>query len=719
MKTNKTTHQKKHKGKTHQQAINNKVNDLLKKMTIEEKIGQLYEAPYYSDVVTGHKFDSSDTINYIKKGLVGSILSVHNEETIYQLQKCAVEESRLNIPLLFAFDVIHGYKTAFPINLAMSNTWEPLLIEKVSQKVAYETSHKGLHLTFSPMVDIVRDPRWGRVMESNGEDPYLSSELAKAYVKGYQQDDLSKPHALAACVKHFIGYGQVEGGREYNTVDISKRVLYNTYLPPFKAAIDQNVSMLMTSFNTVFDRPATANKYLLKNILRDELKFEGVTISDYTSTEEIIQHKVAKNEKDAAEQCFNAGLDHEMVSKTYLRYLKTLVEEGKVTTNDIDAAVKRILKLKFELGLFENPFRNLYKNSEQYMLEDDTRVLAREVAEKSVVMLKNDDILPLKKLKNVVLTGPYIDSLDTIGQWAARAEKKDVVTIAEAFQDSNIKKVSMDAKIETFKNADAIVMALGEPSLHAGEGNSKTKIYLDDTQQAFFDKIRQVNSNIILVVFAGRPLIMTYYHQHAKAILYAYQPGTETGHAIFNLITGKVSPSGKITMTFPYHEGQIPIYYNHYSTGRPFDSNKPEYRYNTRYIDCPNEPLYPFGYGLSYGDFVYSDMHMDKEILKTNETIKVSVDILNNSDALADEIVQCYIEATTFSVTRPVNELKAFKKVTFKPFEKKNVSFKLDLKDFKSYNLDMNYTAEDHIYKIKIGSNSRDLLEKTLHVIDK
>ncbi len=696
---------------------NNFINNLISQMTLQEKIGQLYQAPFYSDVITGHSFDSSQTKQRIKDGLVGSVLNVHDETVIRKLQETAVEESRLGIPLFFAFDVIHGYRTSFPINLGLSNTWDPSLIKKISQAVAYETSHRGLHLTFSPMLDIVRDPRWGRVMESNGEDPYLSSVLSKAYVEGYQQNDLSNKNSVAACAKHFIGYGQVEAGREYNTVDLSKRVLYNMYLPPFKAAIESNVSMVMTSFNTVFDLPATANKYLLKDILRDELRFKGVVISDYTSTEEIINHKVAEDLKDVANQCFNAGLDHEMVSESYIKHLHDLVKEGKVLEEEINQAAMRILNLKYDLGLFDHPYGYLYENSQQYLLNQETINLSREAAEKSIVMLKNNDVLPISKDKKIVLCGPYIDSKDVLGEWAALCKKDDVTTIKEAFI-KNQYPYFHDDDLDNIKSADLIVMALGEPGSHAGEGNSKANIHLDESQKAYFDAVRETNPNIVLIVFAGRPLIMTHYHKHAQAILYAYQPGMESGHAIYNLLTGKRSPSGKLTMTFPNHEGQIPIYYNHYPTGRPFDQERPSYRYNTRYIDCPNEPLYPFGYGMSYGQFKYKDIEIDKQILKKYDKLNVKVTVENDSQYAVDEIVQCYIEAVSYSVSRPVNELKSFKRVTFKPFEKKVIVFVLSIDDFSAYNLNMQWTAEERHYLVKVGPNSRDLIEERLKVVD-
>ena len=697
--------------------MSERVKNLLKKMTIKEKIGQLYQAPYFSDVVTGHKKDTSGTLKRIKEGMVGSILSVHDESVLYDLQKIAVEESRLGIPILFAFDVIHGYHTSFPINLALSNSWDTSLIEKVSKVVAYETAHKGIHLTFSPMLDIVRDPRWGRVMESNGEDPYLSGVLGQAYIKGYQQDNLSNENTIASCAKHFIGYGLSEAGREYNTVDLSDRALHNIYLPPFKMAVEEGVPMVMTSFNTVFDVPSTANKYLLKNILRDKLKFDGVIISDYTSTEEIISHKIASNLKEVAYKCFDAGLEMEMVSESYIKHLQDLIENQELSEKDLDRSVERILDLKEKLGLFDNPYGYFYENSDQYVLTEDHRRLSKEAAEKSIVLLKNDDILPINDKQSIVLCGPFSDSQDLIGEWKALSKTSDVITIKDAFMDSKYT-ILDENKDEDIRKADCIIMALGEAGNQAGEGNSKTDLNISKEQEDYFDKIYALNQNIVLIIFAGRPLILTKFDRLAKAILYAYQPGLEAGPAIRDLIMGHINPSAKLTMTFPYHQGQIPIYYNHYQTGRPFDPSKPDYRYNSRYIDSPNDPLYVFGHGLSYSNFKYENLQLSQSSLKGDESLKVSIDIFNDSDYPGDEIVQLYIEALSFSVSRPVNELKAFKKVTFKAHERKTIDFELDINDFKSYNIDMIYTAEKSYYYVKVGRSSSDLLSKKILVND-
>lgn len=695
-----------------------KMKELLNRMTVEEKTGQLQQSAYFSTIVTGHVVDNSGTVAAIKAGRVGSVLSVYDENDLRMLQKTAVEESRLGIPLLFMFDVIHGYKTAFPINLALSNSWDSDLVERVSRAIAYETSHAGIHVTFSPMVDLVRDPRWGRVMESNGEDPYLSNLLTQAYVKGYQQDDLSQPHAVAACIKHFAGYGFAEAGREYNTVDISERTLRSMVFPPFQAGIDAGVSMVMTAFNVVNDRPATANRWLLTDVLRHEMGFDGVVISDYTSTDEIIEHKVAKDTKDVAYQCFDAGLDHEMVAQSYQHHLEELLEEGLISEEAIDEKVLRILSLKESLGLFDNPYRNFYEDSAKHMLLDATKALAQEAVEKTIVMLKNDEILPLQQNQSVGLFGPFIESQDVIGEWAALCKKEDVVTLKQAFDTARHPYVLLEeTTLESrSRELDTIIVALGEAGSEAGEGNSKAKLRLSTSQEALLKKAHQTGKNIVLIVFAGRPLILTELEPFADAILYAYQPGTMAGPGLYRLLSGQVSPSGRLTLTFPYHEGQIPIYYNHLNTGRPFDHARPEYRYNTRFIDIPNEPLYPFGFGLTYGQFEYSDVFLSKDHLREDDTVKVYVTLKNHGNSGALETVQLYIEAQTFSVSRPINELKAFKQVYLAAGEEKTTVFMLSKDMFKAFNIDMVWTAERQRYYVKVGPHSAALISRTLEV---
>ena len=683
---------------------------LIKKMTLEEKIGQLQQSPYYSDVVTGHVLDTSEVAQKIKSGHIGSILSVHDEQTLRGLQEIAVKESRLGIPLLFCFDVIHGFKTAFPINLALAHSFDPDLIERVSKAVAFETSHGGIHLTFSPMVDIVRDPRWGRVMESNGEDPYLSSELAKAYVKGYQGDDLSDPFAVAACVKHFAGYGFAEAGRDYNTVDISKRVLMNTVLPPFKAAIDAGVSMVMTSFNTVFDVPATSNKKLLKDILRDTLKFEHVVISDFSSTEEIIAHKVAADLKDVAYQCFDAGVDMEMGSTSFQDHLAALIEEGQISIQQLDDAVRRILILKDQLGLFENPFRNLYDDSDQYMLLEKTRNLAKEAALKSMVLLKNEGLLPLTTSLKLAVVGAHANSQDLIGEWPGLTRKKDVVTLKRALEEKAVHFdyfADMDALNKANLSAyDRVILTLGEASNESGEGYSKADINLSQSDLELLRAVSEKQANVIVVIFSGRPLVLTPVAEKAKAILQAYLPGTESGDALYEILFGVTSPSGKLAMTYPYHAGQVPIYYNHYPTGRPLNEKDPMYRYRTHYIDVPNKPLYPFGFGLNYGDIKIKEVVLSSTRCDNTQDVKVTIKLENVSDTEATEVLQGYIEAKHYSISRPVNELKRFERVSFKPHQTHIIEWIFTLNDFRAFNQNDVFTAEKRPYILKVGFSS-------------
>ena len=695
--------------------------NLLHKMTLQEKIGQLQQTSYFSDVITGHELDTSQTLQQIRDGKIGSILSVYDVTILRELQRIAVEETRLGIPLFFAFDVIHGYRTAFPINLALAGSFDPDLIERVARASAYEASHAGMHLTFSPMVDIVRDPRWGRVMESNGEDPYLSGVLAASYVKGYQGANLSHPGQLAACVKHFAGYGFSEAGRDYNTVDLSLRRLQTVVVPPFKEAIDAGVSMVMTGFNVVFDRPATANQFLLQDILRQQLGFKGVVISDYSSTEEIIEHKVATDLKDVAYQTFTAGIDHEMGSTSFQSHLAALIEEGKISEDALDDAVGRVLSLKEEMGLFENPYRNFYDKHEQYFLTDETKELALEAAEKSIILLKNDNCLPLAS-SNIALVGPFSTSQDVIGEWPALTRKDEVTSLYQAWENQGVEidcfPEMVDVQQIDLSKYDAVIVTLGEPGNEAGEGYSKVDISIKQEQRELFDFVTSKHGNVIAVVFAGRPLVITEIDQKAQAVLYAFQPGTQTGPALMNIITGKTNPSAKCAMTFPSHQGQIPLYYNHYKTGRPLNPNDPMYRYRTHYIDQSNDPLYPFGYGLTYGHVLIDSMKLSKTELSKNDNLKVTVSLSNPSSVEVTEVIQVYIEALSYSVARPVNELKRFQRLTLQPNETTSVDFTLSIDDFRSYNIDMEWTAETRDYLVKVGLSSVTTMESNVHIID-
>lgn len=698
------------------------VENLLGKMTIREKIGQLYESPHQGGIITGPEFDSSESVALIKEGLVGSFLGLHNTQQIYNLQKIAVEETRLGIPLFFAFDVIHGFKTIFPINLGMACSWDEQLIEKACNVIADETSHSGVNLTFSPMLDLVRDPRWGRVMESNGEDPYLGSVLAKAYVRGYQKDKLTDQNSIGACVKHYIGYGAAEGGREYNTVDMSRRQIFQNYLPPFAAAIEENVASVMTSFNIVDSIPATANEFYLKEVLRNQLQFNGFVVSDYESSKEIIEHKIAKDEKEAAYKCIKAGLDHEMVSQTYLKHLEELVESGEIDTLLIDDAARRILTFKYKIGLFDDPYKNVYDQPEQYYLLDETRELAREMSRHSIVLLKNKGVLPLKNDLSVAIIGPHSDNKEVIGGWGGVGENKDCISLLEGINNLGIENLRIKTAkgcsiegddtsgfseaINLAKESDVVILAVGEEQYMSGEGYSRAYLNLPGVQEDLVKEIVQLGKKVILVIFSGRPLDLTWYDKNVDAIIETWFLGSESGNAIADVLFGKHNPSGKLSMSFPYTVGQIPVYYNHHKTGRPPRREDIFERFSSRYADIPNKPLYPFGYGLSYTTYEYSKPLLSKDKYIKKEPVNVKIKLKNTGVMDGYEIIQLYIEAQSFSVSRPVRELKRFKKVFLKQGEEKEIEFKLYPKDFSYYNIDMEYVIEDGKYNIFIGGCS-------------
>ena len=705
--------------------IHNLALELLEKMTLTEKIGQMYEGGYEGAAISGPGFDASETVKNIREGKIGSLLGLWNNEVIYTLQKTAVTESRLGIPLLFCNDIIHGCRTLFPLNLAMSNSWNPDLIYEASKVSAYESSHSGVNLTFSPMVDIVRDPRWGRVCESNGEDPYLSSVLAQSYVKGYEQGDLEGYDTVASCAKHFVGYGAALAGRDYNTVDFSRRSLFQTYLKPFKAAIDAGTKMIMSSFNVFEDVPVTANKYLLRDVLRDMLGFKGVVISDYTSSMEIINHKIAKDKKEVARKCLLAGLDHEMIYTSYIDDLEELVKEEPELIKLIDEATIRVLELKYKLGLFDNPYKNIYYNYEDYFLEKEALEKAYEVALESAVLLKNNDsVLPLGKEK-VAFMGPLFDTNKHNGVWGGKCRLEDVKTIKEVLEANGRNFVSclgsdyqetndllIDEAIRVAKEVDKVVLCVGEEHQMSGEAYARSNIKLFDAQLRLIDEVTKLGKKVILLVFAGRPLDLTDVYNKVDSILYCYFLGTQTGRAVDALIYGDANPSGKLTMTMPYTVGQVPVYYNTLSTGRPVGE---EFNYYTsRYADIPNEPLYPFGFGLSYSNFKYSDYKLDKHNVSKNDVIRVSVNVTNTSNVPGKEIVELYIEALCFSVSRPKLELKDFKKIYLNANETKEVVFEFDVNKLSYYNIDMLDIVEDGEYKIYVGPSSNNLLEETI-----
>tara|TARA_R110001583_G_scaffold145096_1_gene297128 strand:+ start:75728 stop:77989 length:2262 start_codon:yes stop_codon:yes gene_type:complete len=705
------------------------IDSLLQKMTLEEKIGQTVLFTAGADI-TGPTLDEN-YVSYLKEGMLGAIFNIHSAKGARDFQKIAIEETRLGIPLLFGYDVIHGHKTIFPISLGEAASWDLKMIERSARVAAEEASASGIHWTFAPMVDIARDPRWGRVSEGAGEDVYLGSQIAKARVRGFQGDDLSKNNTILACAKHYAAYGAAEAGRDYNTVDMSERALRSTYLPPFKAALDEGVATFMTSFNELNGVPASGNKFLLSDILRDEWKFDGFVVTDYTSINEMIPHGFSKNEKQAGEQAINAGVDMDMQGGIFLRNLKNLVEENKVSEKRITTAARKILEMKYRLGLFDDPYKYFDEQREkdthckQEYLDD-----AKDMARKSMVLLKNEhEVLPLSKNKKIALIGPLAkDESHIIGSWSAQGDRSGkAISVFEGMEaflgtSKNIKYTkgceiegndtsNFSEAIRIAKQSDVVVMVLGESEGMSGEARSRTNLDVPGVQKELIAAIKKTGKPIVLVLMNGRPLTLEYENKVADAILEAWFPGTMGGAAIADVLFGAYNPSGKLPSTFPRNVGQIPIYYNYKNTGRPWDPEKKGDNYKSRYLDVPNSPLFPFGYGLSYTSFNYSDLKINKNEFNFNENIEVSVTITNTGKYNGEEVVQLYIQDVFGSVTRPVKELKRFKKMMLKTGESKKVLFTLTLNDLAFYTQDMSFKAEAGEFKLFVGTNSDDVLE--------
>ena len=708
---------------------NTKVENLLAKMTLEEKIGQLTQYNGFWNVTGPVPNDGSANLKYVdlKNGLVGSMLNVNYKEdavgNIRKIQKIVVENSRLHIPLIFGLDVVHGYKTIAPIPLAESASWDLEAIEKSARIAAIEASATGVNWTFAPMVDISRDPRWGRVMEGGGEDPYLGSKIAAARIKGFQGTNLADINTIAATAKHFVGYGFSEAGRDYNTVDIGTSTFYNIVLPPFHAALDAGAKTFMTSFNVINGIPSTGNKFLLRNILKDKWNFQGFVVSDWGAIGEMINHGFAKDLKHSAELAINAGCDMDMESYAFKNHLKELVEKGKIDISLIDDAVRRILKVKYELGLFDDPYK--YCNEERYKKnvgsqEHQNAVL--EIAKKSIVLLKNENkTLPLKRSQQkLAVIGSLADDKDTpLGNWRAAAVANSAVSVLEGLKKYTknitfVKGVSPDSILGTeefnkavnlAKNSSCVLMVLGESGRQTGEARSKADIGFPQNQEELLKAVYKVNKNIVLVLMNGRPLILTWAEEHIPAILETWHLGSQSGNAIAGVLFGDYNPSGKLPMTFPRSIGQIPIYYNHYNTGRPCVG---EENFCSRYIDEVNEPLYPFGYGLSYTEFKYSNLKIDNT---DNHNIRVSFNIKNTGDVAGEEVVQLYIRDKVASVVRPVKELKGFNKILLQPGELKNVEFTLTDKELGYYLNDGKFIVEPGEFDIMIGGSSRTSLK--------
>jgi beta-glucosidase len=717
--------------------IDRRVEELLAKMTLDEKIGQLNQMP--GDISTGTDVGKDDLLSQIRAGRIGSVLSHTNFDNKIRMQQAAVKETRLGIPLVFGFDVIHGYKTIFPIPLAQAATWDLRAIEQGERIAAAEAAADGQNWTFSPMVDIARDARWGRVMEGAGEDPYLGSRVAEARVRGFQGDDLSLPHTLAACTKHFAGYGFAEGGRDYNTVDMSEQRLREIVLPPFEAAARAGSATFMNAFNTLNGVPASMDKRLVTDILRGEWGWRGLVVSDWNSFGETIVHGAAADDVDASAKCLAAGSDMDMAGGTFQRGLKKALETGRVTQAQVDEAVRRVLRLKFSLGLFDDPFRYLDPKRRAAAFEKpEYRQAAREMAAKSMVLLKNDGgLLPLVPggpFKKIALIGPLADSRtnkDYMSFWTlglgpryydstkvvtpAMALKPELeklgfqVTVTEVCLDAACDEKAYSAALEAARSADLVIVCVGERGLDCGESRSVASLELPRGQEKLVQIAARNNKPAVMVVFNSRPLVFPWAGENVPAILVAWQPGYETGNALFDVLTGRVNPAGKLPVTFPRATGQIPIYYNALNTGRPQQTMGT--LWTSGYLDLPVTPAYPFGYGLSYTSFTYSNLRVAKPLIGMNETAEVSVMVTNTGKVAGEEVVQLYIRDVAADVARPVKELKGFEKISLKPGEARTVTFRLKADDLAYWNHESKRKADAGMFKVYVGGNSREVLE--------
>ncbi len=728
------------------------ISDLMGKMTVQEKIGQLNLVTPGGGVLTGSVV-STDVESKIKEGKVGGIFGVYGPEKTRQAQKLAVEESRLGIPMLFGSDVIHGYKTTFPLPLGLASTWDMNLIEKTAKVAAKEATADGIFWNFSPMVDVSRDPRWGRISEGSGEDPFLGSEIAKAMVKGYQQDDLSSNTTMMSTVKHFALYGAPEAGRDYNTVDMSHLRMFNDYFPPYKAAVDAGVGSVMSSFNDVDGVPASGNKWLLTDVLRDKWGFDGFVVSDYTSVNEMIAHGMGDLQAVSA-LALKAGLDMDMVGEGFLTTLEKSLEEGKVSEQDIDKACRRILEAKYKLGLFDDPYRYFDDaRPAQDILTAENRALAREAAAKSMVLLKNSNqTLPLSKNGAIALVGPLVDSRSNMpGTWSPTGDFNNAVTILEGFKNvvgdqanilyakgANIsddpefaekinvfgQKIFIDERspeqmlreaVAVSKKADVIVAVVGEASEMTGESSSRSDISMPDPQKKLLSELAKTGKPLVVVNLSGRPMTIAPEVELADAFLQVWHAGVETGNALADVIYGDYNPSGKLTATFPRNVGQIPIYYSIRNTGRPQGSDTFA-KFKSNYLDVPNTPLFSFGYGLSYTSFEYKNLSLSKSTMTDNDEITVSVEVNNTGDFDGEEVVQLYVRDLVATVTPPLRLLKGFEKVFIKKGETKKVEFKLGTNDLAFYHPDLSFYAEPGEFTVFVGGDSNAALSANFNL---
>lgn len=716
--------------------IENKVETLLHKMTLEEKLGQMNQLS---------PWDFEDLAKRVRKGEVGSILNVVNPEEVNKIQKIAVEESRLGIPLIVSRDVIHGYKTIFPIPLGQAATFNPEVVKEGARVAAIEASADGIRWTFAPMIDVARDPRWGRIAESCGEDPYLNAIMGTAMIKGYQGDSLNDPTAIAACAKHFVAYGAAEGGRDYNSTFIPERVLRNVYLPPFKAAADAGCATFMTSFNDNNGVPSTANSFVLKDVLRKEWKYDGMVVTDWASALEMVNHGFCTDGKDAAEKSVNAGVDMEMVSETFIQNLKQSIAENKVSMETIDNAVRNILRLKFRLGLFDNPYvvtPQTVKYAEKHLQT------AKTAAEQSVILLKNENqTLPFTdKIKTLAVIGPMADApYEQMGTWVFDGEKEHTQTPLTAIKEmyGNKVKVIFEKGLEysrdkntagiaravnAARQADAVVVFVGEESILSGEAHSLANLNLQGAQSQLIKELAATGKPVVTVVMAGRQLVIADEVKVSDAMLYSFHPGTMGGPAIADILFGKVNPSGKTPVTFPRMSGQVPIYYAQHKTGRPanptemlideipVEAGQTSVGCRSFYLDAGNSPLFPFGYGLSYTTFEYSNLSLASDKLTAQDTLSISFTLKNTGKYDGTEVVQLYVQDKVGSVTRPVKELKRFQRVTLKAGESTQVSLSLPVSELAFWGYDMNYTVEPGDFTLWVGTNSAEGLTKDFSV---
>ncbi len=700
-------------------AIEAKIDKLLAEMTLEEKAGQMRQ------VGRSGEDGSSDIESEIANGNVGSFLNISDVELRNKLQKVAVEKSRLGIPLIFGFDVIHGLRTIYPVPLGEAASWDIELMEKTAAMAAAEARSVGIDWTFSPMVDIARDPRWGRIVEGAGEDPYLGALIARAKVRGYQGKNLADANTIAACLKHFAVYGASQAGRDYHAVEVPIRTIRDIYLPPFQAGVDEGAATLMCAFNDIDGVPASANKFLLTDVLRDEWGCDGFVVSDWRSVSQLIYHGVAKDLTQAAVLASTAGVDMEMVSRAYCD-LPSLVRKGDVSEKTLDTAVRRILRVKYKLGLFDEPYVNAEKHK-TVILAPKHRELARQAVRESMVLLKNqNNILPLKKnIKSIALIGPLADNQkDLLGTWCLAGNAKDVITVRQGLKNAVGKtckinyakgcKADGDSKedfaqaIDAAKNSDVVVMALGEPASYNGEAHSRTNINLPGVQLDLLKEIVKTGKPIVMLLFTGRPLTINWEMENIPAILLAWHPGIEGGNGIADVVFGDYNPSGKLTVTFPRSVGQIPIYYNVKNVCRPFVE---EDRFTSRYLDLPNTPLLPFGHGMSYTMFKYSNLKIENAQAKIPGVIKISADITNTGKCAGVETAQLYVADLVASVVRPVKELKGFQRVHLDAGQTKTVMFELPTDDLRFWDINMKYVVEPGEFKIWIGTDSTTGLE--------